>query len=45
MAEIITAIIGGVCVAVPSIFATMVSNKKATVLMSYRIEQLEKKTR
>lgn len=41
--EIITAIIGGLCVAIPSIIATLSSNKKTTSLMMYRIEQLEKK--
>jgi uncharacterized protein (UPF0335 family) len=39
MEAIITAIIGGACVAVPSIIATLVGNSKTI----YRIEQLEKK--
>lgn len=39
MEEIITAIIGGVCVAIPSIIATLVGNSKTI----YRIEQLERK--
>lgn len=43
MQDIMVAIIGGICVAVPSIFATVSSNKKTTSLMLYRIEQLEKK--
>ena len=43
MQDILVAIIGGICVAVPSIIATMTSNKKTTSLMMYRIEQLEKK--
>ncbi len=43
MQDIWVAIIGGICVAVPSILATMSSNKKTTSLMLYRIEQLEKK--
>lgn len=41
--EIVTAIIGGVCVAVPSLIATISSNKKTTALIKYRVEQLEKK--
>lgn len=43
MEAIITAIIGGVCVAVPSIIATVSSNKKNAALITYRVEQLEKK--
>ena len=39
MESIITAVIGGVCVAVPSIIATLVGNSKTI----YRIEQLERK--
>lgn len=41
--EIVTAIIGGVCVAVPSLVATISSNKKTTALIKFRVEQLEKK--
>lgn len=41
--EIVTAIIGGVCVAVPSLVATISSNKKTIALIKYRVEQLEKK--
>ena len=43
MEAIITAVIGGVCVAVPSIIATISSNKRTTALITYRVEQLEKK--
>lgn len=43
MEAIITAIIGGVCVAIPSIIATISSNKKSSVLITYRVDQLEKK--
>lgn len=43
MQDIWVAIIGGICVAVPSILATVSNNKKTTSLMLYRIEQLEKK--
>lgn len=39
MEAILTALIGGACVAVPSIIATMVGNSKTI----YRLEQLEKK--
>lgn len=41
--EIIIAIVGGLCTAIPTIIATVSSNKKNTSLMMYRIEQLEKK--
>lgn len=43
MEEIIIAVISGLCVAIPSLIATISSNKKTTSLMMYRIEQLEKK--
>lgn len=43
MEAIITAVIGGVCVAVPSIIATISSNKKNAALITYRVDQLEKK--
>lgn len=43
MEAIITAIIGGVCVAIPSIIATVSSNKKSAALITYRVDQLEKK--
>ena len=43
MEAIITAIIGGVCVAVPNIIATVSSNKKSTALITYRVDKLEKK--
>lgn len=43
MEAIITAIIGGVCVAIPSIIATISSNKRSTALITYRVNQLEKK--
>lgn len=38
---IITAIISGLSVAVPSVVATIVSNRKSNALLIYRIEQLE----
>lgn len=43
MHDIWVAVISGLCVAIPSLIATMSSNKKTTDLMMYRIEQLEKK--
>lgn len=42
--EIIIALISGLCVGVPSVIATLSSNKKTTTLITYRIEQLEDKT-
>ena len=38
---ILTAIISGLSVAVPSILTTIVSNRKSNALLTYRIEQLE----
>lgn len=43
MEAIITAIIGGLCVAIPNIIATVSSNKKSTALITYRVDKLEKK--
>ena len=43
MENILTAIIGGICVAIPNIFATISSNNKAQALINYKIEQLDKK--
>jgi len=40
---IVTAIISGLSVAVPSVIATVLSNKKTNALMAYRIDQLEDK--
>lgn len=37
------ALISGLCVAVPSVITTMVSNNKANTLMNYRIDELTKK--
>ncbi len=44
MLEVIIALISGLCVGVPSVIATLSSNKKTTTLITYRIEQLEDKT-
>lgn len=38
---IITAVISGLSVAIPSIIATVVSNRKSSALLTYRIDQLE----
>lgn len=43
MEEILTAVIGGLSVAIPSIIATLSANKKTTTLITYRVDQLEKK--
>lgn len=41
--QIATAIISGLCVAIPSIIATISSNKKNNDLVIYRINQLDEK--
>lgn len=43
MQEILIAIISGLCVAVPSIIATVSSNKKNYDLVVFRINQLDKR--
>lgn len=43
MKEIIIAIISGLCVAIPSIIATISSNKKNNDLVLYRINELDRK--
>lgn len=43
MQEIIIAIISGLCVAIPSIIATLSSNKKNNDLVLYRINELDQK--
>lgn len=43
MKEIIVAVISGLCVAIPSILATISSNKKNNDLVVFRINQLDKK--
>lgn len=42
--EIVVALISGLCVGIPSVIATVSSNKKTTSLITYRIERLEEKT-
>lgn len=43
MNEILVAIISGLCVAIPSIIATISANKKNNDLVIYRINELDKK--
>lgn len=43
METIITAIISGVCVAIPSILATISANKRNNDLVLYRINELDEK--
>lgn len=40
---VLVAIISGLCVGVPSVIATIVSNNKSQAIMNYRIDQLDKK--
>lgn len=44
MEQILIALISGLCVGIPSVIATLSSNKKTSALITYRIEQLEEKT-
>lgn len=41
--QIIIAIISGLCVAIPSVIATLSSNKRNNDLVIYRINELDKK--
>lgn len=43
MHNILTAIISGLCVAIPSIIATVSSNKRNNDLVIYRINELDKR--
>lgn len=43
MNEIVVSIISGLCVAIPSVFATITINKKNKDLTIYRIDKLEEK--
>ena len=43
MQEIIIAVISGLCVAIPSIIATILSNKRNHDLVVFRIDLLDKK--
>lgn len=43
METIITAVISGLCVAIPSIVATISANKRSNDLVIFRINQLDQK--
>ena len=43
MTVIISALISGLCVAIPSVIATISSNKRSNDLVLYRINELDKK--
>lgn len=43
MENIITAVISGLCVAIPSILATVSANKRSNDLVIYRINELDQK--
>ena len=43
MNQIIVAIVSGLCVAIPSIIATISTNKKNNDLVIYRINELDQK--
>lgn len=43
METIITAVISGLCVAIPSIVATISANKRSNDLVIYRINELDEK--
>ena len=38
--ELIIALISGLCVAIPSIIATITVNKKSAALMEYKVDEL-----
>lgn len=43
MEQIIVAVISGLCVAIPSVIATISTNKKNNDLVIYRINELDEK--
>ena len=43
MEGIITSIVAGLCVAVPSIIATVTANRRDNALIKYRIDELDNK--
>lgn len=43
MEAIITAVVSGLCVAIPSIIATISANKRSNDLVIYRINELDQK--
>lgn len=40
---VVTALIAGVCVGIPSVIASVLTNNKHNAIIMYRIEELEKK--
>lgn len=40
---VLIALISGLCVGIPSVIATMMSNNKSNALLNYRIDELTKK--
>lgn len=43
METIVVSLIGGLSVAIPSLITTILSNRKSTVLMEYKIDRLAEK--
>lgn len=43
MEGVITAVVSGLCVAIPSIIATVSANKRSNDLVIYRINELDQK--
>ena len=41
--DILIAVISGLCVAIPSIIATVTANKRDNNIVLYRVEQLDKR--
>lgn len=41
--EVTVAVISGLCVAVPSVIATITANKKSSAITDFKIEELTKK--
>lgn len=42
-ADVMVALVSGLCVAIPSVIATLSSNQKSQSLINYRIDQLDRK--
>lgn len=40
---VIVAIVSGLCVAIPSVIATVASHNKSNAVLTYRIDELDKK--
>jgi hypothetical protein len=43
MEQIITSLIGGLCVGIPSLVATVVLNNKTQAVLEYKVDELDKK--